>query len=113
MGNYLKKFLQGSETYSFTAKRWLARNEGDGAIECELVADKIVETTLKRDGSLKRKEKELRDKLISKYTHTNTYTHIKRSLYKLYSLILDIPFLLYSFTVVLQESKDICTLLNR
>jgi hypothetical protein len=57
--------VQGSETFTFPCKRWLARNEDDGAIERELVPDKVIEESLRKDGSLKRKEKEQIEKLSS------------------------------------------------
>ena len=59
-------WFQGSEAYAFPCNRWLARDEEDGAIERELVPDKIVEETMRRDGSLKRKEKDNRNALQSK-----------------------------------------------
>jgi len=47
---------QGSETYVFPCQRWLARDEDDGAIERELIADKVLEELVRRDGSVKKKE---------------------------------------------------------
>ena len=50
----------------FKCGRWLARDEDDGAIERELVASEVVEETLKKDGSIKRKKVDKRNSLISK-----------------------------------------------
>ena len=55
---------QGSETYSFPCGRWLASGEDDGAIVRELVADTVLDETMKSDGSLKRKQKTRKDTLV-------------------------------------------------
>ncbi len=55
--------LQGSEIFTFSCKRWLARGEDDSAIERELVPDKIVQEITKKDGSIKRKEISQKGKL--------------------------------------------------
>ena len=54
---------QGSETFTFTCDRWLARGEDDSAIERELVPDKIVQESTRKDGSVKKKEIDTRGKL--------------------------------------------------
>ena len=59
--------LQGCEIFTFPCNRWLARDEEDGAIERELIPDKIVTETTRRDGSLKRKEKDNRHGLTGWY----------------------------------------------
>ena len=56
--------LQGSETYIFNCNRWLAKNEDDGAIVRELVAGKVVDETVRKDGTVKTKEKERKDTLV-------------------------------------------------
>ena len=58
--------LQGSITYIFTCGRWLARDEEDGAVERELVAEKAVQEVMK-NGEVVSKDLKLRDKLESKY----------------------------------------------
>lgn len=57
--------MQGSITYIFPCKRWLARDEEDGAIERELVAEKALQEVIK-NGEVQSKEVKLRDKLESK-----------------------------------------------
>ena len=57
--------IQGSETYLFSCKRWLARDEDDGAIERELVPEKILEERTRKDGSIKKKEKSVKGSLQS------------------------------------------------
>jgi len=58
--------LQGSITYIFPCKRWLARDEEDGAIERELVAEKAVQEVMK-NGEVQSKELKLKDKLESRW----------------------------------------------
>ena len=41
----------------FSCKRWLARDEEDGAIERELVPERVYEEIVKKDGSVRKKEK--------------------------------------------------------
>ena len=53
----LSILFQGSETHVFSCKRWLARDEEDGAIERELVPDRVFEEVVKKDGSVRKKEK--------------------------------------------------------
>ncbi|CAH1787210.1 unnamed protein product [Owenia fusiformis] len=65
---------KGSTTYVFPCDRWLARDEEDGAIERELVAGKILEETMKKDGTVKKKQIERKDTLISKKYNVNVYT---------------------------------------
>lgn len=48
--------FQGSITYIFPCKQWLARNEGDGAIERELTASKLVEQTARTSGKVEKRE---------------------------------------------------------
>jgi len=60
--------MQGSETYTFPCKRWLAKDEEDGAIERELVAENVVEEVVRRDGSVKKKELQRRNTLSCNYT---------------------------------------------
>ena len=57
-------FFQGSETYIFNCNRWLAKNEDDGAIVRELVADKVRDEIVHKDGTVKTREKERRDTLM-------------------------------------------------
>jgi hypothetical protein len=57
--------LQGSELYVFACDRWLARDEDDHAIERELVPTEVIEETLKRDGSVKKKNITKKNSLIS------------------------------------------------
>lgn len=59
--------MQGSETYVFPCKRWLAKDEDDGAIERELVADKVIDETLRKDGTTSKKELQRRNTLTSKW----------------------------------------------
>jgi hypothetical protein len=54
---------KGSETYIFPCKRWLAKDEDDGAIERELVADKVVDETVRKDGTSSKKELQRRNTL--------------------------------------------------
>ena len=58
--------LQGSETHTFSCNRWLARDEEDGAIARELVADKVIQEFTRKDGSIRKKEIDRRDTLICK-----------------------------------------------
>ena len=58
---------QGSETYTFPCGRWLARDEDDGSIIRELVPQRVVEEFTRKDGSVKKKEKEKRNSLKSEY----------------------------------------------
>ena len=53
-------------TYTFQCKRWLAKDQDDGAIERELLPSKAVQETVGRDGETKAKEIHLRDKLTGK-----------------------------------------------
>lgn len=48
--------FQGSITYIFPCKQWLARDEGDGAIERELTASKLVEQTARTSGKVEKRE---------------------------------------------------------
>ena len=50
---------KGSETYVFPCDRWLARDEEDGAIERELVANKVLEEIVKKDGTVKKRDRKL------------------------------------------------------
>ncbi|XP_052229243.1 lipoxygenase homology domain-containing protein 1-like isoform X2 [Dreissena polymorpha] len=59
---------KGSITYTFPCNRWLARDEDNGAIERELVAEKAIQEVMK-NGEVQTKEVKLRDKLENK-----TYT---------------------------------------
>lgn len=61
-------FLQGSITYTFPCNRWLARDEDNGAIERELVAEKAVQEVMK-NGEVQTKEVKLRDKLESMWKY--------------------------------------------
>jgi len=47
----------------FPCGRWLARGEDDGAIERELLPDKITKEMIGRDGQLKTQDVKIRDKL--------------------------------------------------
>jgi len=49
--------------YTFPCKRWLAKDEEDGAIERELVSDTVLEEVVRRDGTLKKKELQRRNTL--------------------------------------------------
>jgi len=55
--------MQGSETYTFPCKRWLAKDEDDRAIERELVAEKVFEEVVRKDGTVKKKELQRRNTL--------------------------------------------------
>ncbi len=66
---FLALVSQGCEIYSFPCGRWLARGEEDGALERELVPDRIVSETTRKDGSLKRKEKDTKHGLTGKPVH--------------------------------------------
>ena len=61
--------LQGSITYSFPCEHWLARSEEDGAIERELLPDKITKEVVGSHGNVKRQNMQIQDKPISKH-HT-------------------------------------------
>lgn len=58
--------LQGSITYTFPCDRWLARDEEDKALERELVAAKVTEETVGKDGKVKQKDKKMKEQLVSK-----------------------------------------------
>ena len=60
--------MQGSETYVFPCKRWLAKDEEDGAIERELVAEKVFEEVVRKDGTVKKKELQRRNTLSCNYS---------------------------------------------
>lgn len=60
---------QKTSTYVFPCNRWFAKNEDDRQIIRELVPDKVIEEKLTRDGQLKVKEKDVRDRLDSKIDH--------------------------------------------
>ena len=60
----MRSCFQGSETYIFNCNRWLAKNEDDGAIVRELVADKVRDEIVCKDGTVKTREKERRDTLM-------------------------------------------------
>ncbi len=62
----LKKSGKGSYTYVFPCNRWLARDEDDKMIERDLVAKKIVDEKLNKDGEVKSKERDIEDTLESK-----------------------------------------------
>ena len=47
----------------FPCQRWLAKDEEDGAIERELVADKVLDEVVRRDGTVKTKELQRRNTL--------------------------------------------------
>jgi len=64
---WLRCWMQGSETYTFPCKRWLAKGEDDGAIERELVSDKVFEEVVRKDGTVKKKEHR-RNTLLCNYT---------------------------------------------
>jgi len=53
--------------YTFPCKRWLAKDEDDGAIERELVADKVLEEVVRRDGTVKKHELQRRHTLSCNY----------------------------------------------
>jgi len=55
--------MQGSETYTFPCKRWLAKDEDDHAIERELVAEQAYEEIVCKDGTVRRKELQRRNTL--------------------------------------------------
>lgn len=65
--------VQGSITYIFPCKRWLARDEEDCAIERELVAEKAVQEVIK-NGEVQSKEVRLSDKLEKKIYTVNVKT---------------------------------------
>ena len=58
--------FQGSITYTFPCDRWLARDEEDGAIERELVAGRVTEEVMGKDGQVKKKEKKIKEQLVCK-----------------------------------------------
>ena len=66
----LHLYLQGkgSETYVFPCDRWLARDEEDGAIERELVANKVLEEIVKKDGTVKKRDRKLDSTLEGIYS---------------------------------------------
>ncbi|XP_013416715.1 lipoxygenase homology domain-containing protein 1 isoform X2 [Lingula anatina] len=70
----LKDTGKGSVTYVFPCNRWLARDEDDGAIARELVAEKIIEENVKKDGTVKKKELDTGEKLKNKKYIVNVYT---------------------------------------
>ena len=47
----------------FPCGRWLARGEDDGAIERELLPEKITKELIGRDGQIKTQDVKIRDKL--------------------------------------------------
>ncbi|ESO97796.1 hypothetical protein LOTGIDRAFT_208950 [Lottia gigantea] len=65
---------KGSITYTFPCKRWLARNEEDGAIERELLPDKVVKEVIGKNGEVKAKEVKIKDKLKAKTYTVNVIT---------------------------------------
>jgi len=58
--------VAGFNHLHFHVGRWLARDEEDGAVERELVAEKAVQEVMK-NGEVVSKDLKLRDKLESKY----------------------------------------------
>jgi len=60
--------MQGSEKYVFSCQRWLAKDEDDGAIERELVADTVFEEIVRRDGTVKTRELQRQNTLLCNYT---------------------------------------------
>jgi len=76
----VERALQGSETHVFPCQRWLAKDEDDGAIERELVADKVLEEVVRRDGSVKTKELQRRNTLLCNYAFcccSHSFWHFK------------------------------------
>ncbi|XP_064633987.1 lipoxygenase homology domain-containing protein 1-like isoform X3 [Lineus longissimus] len=65
---------QGATTYTFPCGRWLARSEEDGAIARELVAGSIVEETMKKDGTVRKKEINRKNTLVAKNYEIDVYT---------------------------------------
>ncbi|GFN87702.1 hypothetical protein PoB_001420800 [Plakobranchus ocellatus] len=65
---------KGSVTYTFPCKRWLAKDQDDGAIERELLPSKAVQETVGRDGETKAKEIRLREKLTAKVYTVEVFT---------------------------------------
>lgn len=59
--------LQGSVTYVFPCRRWLARDEEDGAIERELLPEKATKEIISKDGQVKTQELKIQDKLKGMY----------------------------------------------
>ena len=56
----------------FPCGRWLAKDEEDGAIVRDLVCEKVIDERFK-NGELETNEREMRDRLESKYfTHGHT-----------------------------------------
>jgi len=51
----------------FPCKRWLAKDEEDGAIERELVAEKVLDEVVRKDGTIKKKELQRRNTLSCNY----------------------------------------------
>jgi len=64
----------------FPCKRWLAKNEDDGAIERELVADKVIDETACKDGTFKTKELQRRNTLSSNPIISCSFRHQKKFL---------------------------------
>ncbi|XP_033751254.1 lipoxygenase homology domain-containing protein 1-like isoform X2 [Pecten maximus] len=65
---------RGSVTYVFPCDRWLARDEDDTAIERELIAGKVHQEMIGRDGQVKKKDIKLRDQLQNKQYVINVHT---------------------------------------
>ncbi|KAL3842214.1 hypothetical protein ACJMK2_020253, partial [Sinanodonta woodiana] len=65
---------KGSVTYTFPCDRWLARNEDDGAIERELVAQQAIQETVTKTGKLETKQVKIKDQLEMKKYTVNVHT---------------------------------------
>lgn len=60
-------FEQGSKLYVFPCNRWLARDEDDKEIVRELLPEKIIKETIRKDGEVEKKEVKVKDKLQSEW----------------------------------------------
>lgn len=68
----LFSYDQGSKLYVFPCNRWLARDEDDKEIVRELVPEKIIKETIRKDGEVEKKELKVKDKLKSEWNKSES-----------------------------------------
>ncbi|XP_078332217.1 lipoxygenase homology domain-containing protein 1-like isoform X5 [Crassostrea virginica] len=73
-GSRRTRVAQGSKLYVFPCNRWLARDEEDKEIVRELVPEKIIKETVRKDGEVEKKEVKVKDKLQMKHYTVNVKT---------------------------------------
>lgn len=65
---------KGSKLYVFPCNRWLARDEENKEIVRDLLPEKIIKETIRKDGEVEKKEVKVKDKLQMKLYTVNVKT---------------------------------------